>query len=162
MRDRVLLKPGDMAVSCYDGFHGSRSESCFPLGYYEGICLEVDPEAASSWITQNAPAFRVDFSALKEDLLDSKWYMVGSAGSRCEHVFRELYESAFYAERTYLQLKALELLMLLERIPQEAGAGIGDKFLSLCGTDRVGAPSAGSSADQPGGVCISCPIGSRA
>ena len=32
MRDRVLLKPGDMAVSCYDGFHGSRSESCFPLG----------------------------------------------------------------------------------------------------------------------------------
>ena len=108
MRDRVLLKPGDMAVSCYDGFHGSRSESCFPLGYYEGICLEVDPEAASSWITQNAPAFRVDFSALKEDLLDSKWYMVGSAGSRCEHVFRELYESASYADRTFLQLKALE------------------------------------------------------
>ena len=34
MRDRVLLKPGDMAVSCYDGFHGSSSESCFPLGYY--------------------------------------------------------------------------------------------------------------------------------
>lgn len=48
--------------------------------------------------------------------------MVGSAGSRCEHVFRELYESAFYAERTYLQLKALELLMLLDRIPQESGA----------------------------------------
>lgn len=36
--------------------------------------------------------------------------------------FRELYESAFYAERTYLQLKALELLMLLDRIPQESGA----------------------------------------
>ena len=121
MRDRVLLKPGDMAVSCYDGFHGSRSESCFPLGYYEGICLEVDPEAASSWISQNAPAFRVDFSALKEDLLDSKWYMVGSAGSRCEHVFRELYESAPYADHAFLQLKALELLLLLERIPQESG-----------------------------------------
>ena len=30
MRDRVLLKPGDMAVSCYDGFHGSSSASCFP------------------------------------------------------------------------------------------------------------------------------------
>ena len=121
MRDRVLLKPGDMAISCYDGFHGSRSESRFPLGYYEGIFLEVDPEAASSWITQNAPAFRVDFSALKEDLLDSKWYMVGSAGSRCEHVFRELYESAPYADHAFLQLKALELLLLLERIPQESG-----------------------------------------
>ena len=25
MRDRVLLKPGDMAISCYDGVHGSIS-----------------------------------------------------------------------------------------------------------------------------------------
>lgn len=122
MRDRVLLKPGDMAISCYDGVHGSISESRFPLGYYEGICLEVNSEAASGWIAQHAPAFHVDFSALKQNHLESKWYMVGSAGSRCEHVFRELYESAFYAERTYLQLKALELLMLLDRIPQESGA----------------------------------------
>ena len=120
MRDSVLLKPGDIAISCYDGFHGSRSESYFPLGYYEGICLEVDPEAASRWIAQNAPAFRVDLSALRQNLLDSKWYMVGSAGSRCEHVFRELYESASYADHTFLQLKALELLMLLELIPQES------------------------------------------
>ena len=122
MRDSVLLKPGDMAISCYDGVHGSSSESRFPLGYYEGICLEVNPEAASVWIAQHAPAFHVDFSALKQNLLESKWYMAGSAGSRCEHVFRELYESTFYAEHTYLQLKVLELLMLLERIPQEAGA----------------------------------------
>ena len=63
----------------------------------------------------------MDFSALKQNLLDSKWYMVGSAGSRCEHVFRELYESASYADHTVLQLKVLELLLLLERIPQESG-----------------------------------------
>ena len=25
----------DMAISCYDGVHGSRSESHFPLGYYD-------------------------------------------------------------------------------------------------------------------------------
>ena len=123
MRDRVLLKPGDMAISCYDGFHGSRSESRFPLGYYEGICLEVAPKAANDWMAQNAPAFRIDFSALKQNLLDNKWYMVCSSGSRCEHVFRELYESASYADRTFLQLKALELLMLLERIPQESEIG---------------------------------------
>ena len=121
MRDSVLLKPGDMAISCYDGVHGSSSESRFPLGYYEGICLEVNSEAASGWIAQHAPAFHVDFSALKQNLLDSKWYMVGSAGSRCEHVFRELYESASYADHTVLQLKVLELLLLLERIPQESG-----------------------------------------
>lgn len=123
MRSHVLLKPGDMAISCYDGFHGSSSESRFPLGYYEGICLGVDPKAANDWMAQNAPAFRIDFSALKQNLLDNKWYMVCSSGSRCEHVFRELYESASYADRTFLQLKALELLMLLERIPQESEIG---------------------------------------
>ena len=122
LRDHVLLKPGDMAISCYDGVHGSRSESHFPLGYYEGICLEVDPERARRWVERNAPAFRVDFSALQQNLLGDKWYRCSPAGPRCEHVFRELYESAFYAERTYLQLKVLELLMLLDRIPQESGA----------------------------------------
>ena len=116
MRSHVLLKPGDMAISCYDGLHGTKSESHFPLGYYEGLCLEIDPAAAGHWIRLNAPAFPIDFTALKQNLLGSKWYMVGPAGPRCEHVFRELYESASYAERGFLQLKVLELMLLLEKI----------------------------------------------
>jgi len=47
MRDRVLLKPGDMAISCYDGFHGSSSESRFPLGYYEGIWRQTRKQPAT-------------------------------------------------------------------------------------------------------------------
>lgn len=65
MRDSVLLKPGDMAVSCYDGRHGTRSESRFPLGCYEGLCLEVDPATAQNWLEKNAPGFSVDFAVLK-------------------------------------------------------------------------------------------------
>ena len=121
LRDHVLLKPGDMAISCYDGVHGSRSESNFPLGYYEGICLEVDPERARRWIERNAPAFRVDFSALQQNLLGDKWYRCSPAGPRCEHVFRELYESAAYLDPAFLRLKVLELLMLLCSIPRGAG-----------------------------------------
>lgn len=119
LRDHVLLKPGDMAISCYDGLRGARSESDFSLGYYEGVCLEVNPIAARVWIEKNAPAFLVDFSALKQNLLADKWYMYGSAGPRCEHVFRELYESAPYSDIDFLRLKAVELLMLLSRIPHE-------------------------------------------
>ena len=81
MRSHVLLKPGDMAISCYDGLHGTKSESHFPLGYYEGLCLEIDPAAAGHWIRLNAPAFPIDFTALKQNLLGSKWYMVGPAAS---------------------------------------------------------------------------------
>ena len=64
MRSHVLLKPGDMAISCYDGLHGTKSESHFPLGYYEGLCLEIAPAAAGHWIRLNAPAFPIDFTAL--------------------------------------------------------------------------------------------------
>lgn len=119
-RDHVLLKPGDMAISCYDGVHGTQSESRFPLGYYEGICLEVEPAAAQRWLARSAPAFAVDFAAVRENLLDGKWYRCGPAGPRCEHVFRELYENASYFDLQYLRLKALELLMLLGRIPRQA------------------------------------------
>lgn len=93
MQDHVLMKPGDMAVSCYDGYHGKSSESWFPLGYYEGICLEVEPVDAGRWLERNAPAFSVNFKVLKENLLGNKWYLSSPAGPRCEHVFRELYET---------------------------------------------------------------------
>lgn len=86
MRSHVLLKPGDMAISCYDGLHGTKSESHFPLGYYEGLCLEIDPAAA---------------------------------GTCCGSVL-------------------------------------------LCRADGAGTPSPGSSADEPGGICVSCPSGSGA
>lgn len=41
---------------------------------------------------------------------------------RCEHVFRELYESIAYLDPGFLQLKVLELLMLLGRVPRESAA----------------------------------------
>ena len=64
LRDHVLLKPGDMAISCYDGVHGTMSESHFPLGYYEGICLEVDSGSRPALDrAERAGAFRGLFRA---------------------------------------------------------------------------------------------------
>lgn len=96
LRDHVLLKPGDMAVSCYDGFHGNANLN---HGSHWDIMREyalksIRP-AAQRWLEQNAPAFSVDFPSLKANLLGNKWYLYSSAGPRCEHVFRELYESYF-------------------------------------------------------------------
>ena len=50
--------------------------------------------------------------------------MFGTAGPRCEHVFRELYENAPYMDLRFLRLKVVELLMLLSRIPQEEGTDL--------------------------------------
>ena len=121
-REHVLLTPGDMAVSCFDGIHGMHSESRFPLGYYEGICIVVNPVPAQQWMDQHIPSFAINFDLLKRNLLSGRWYMVGHAGPRCDHVFRELSENADYFDAQYLQLKVIELLMLLTRIPRiEAG-----------------------------------------
>lgn len=117
-REHVILGPGDMAVSRFDGMHGAQSESRFPLGYYEGVCLEVKPEPARRWLLQHAPCFDVDFDLLQRNLLSRRWYAHGPAGPRCEHVFRELFENASYCDLAYLQLKAIELLMLLCQIPR--------------------------------------------
>lgn len=157
MRDSVLLKPGDMAVSCYDGRHGTRSESRFPLGCYEGLCLEVDPAAAQNWLEKNAPGFSVDFAVLKQNLLGNRWFMFGTAGPRCEHVFRELYENAPYMDLRFLRLKVVELLMLLSRIPQEEGTDL------YCSTEQT--ELAHHLRDHlltnREGVCLPCAAGRR-
>ena len=122
--DCVILTPGDMSISTFDGIHGTQSESMFPLGRYDGLCILVDCNAAYQWMRQHAPDFATDFAGLQEKLLAGRWYVAGNAGPRCEHVFREIYENAAYFDLSYLRLKMLELFMLLDRIhctpaPQE-------------------------------------------
>ena len=92
-RDRVALTPGDMALSLLDGVHGALSESRFPLGYYEGVCLTVDCAPAAEWMARNVAPLRADFEALRRIVPAGRWYVAGSAGPRCEHVFRELFEN---------------------------------------------------------------------
>ena len=117
-RDQAALTPGDLAVSTFDGTHGARSESRFPLGHYEGVCIDVDCAAAARWMRKNAAPLATDFSALRENLLGGRWYVAMSAGPCCEHVFRELFENMPYFDRAYLQLKVLELFMLLGSVPR--------------------------------------------
>lgn len=122
-REHVLLKPGDMAVSRCDGVHGAETVSYLPLGYYEGLCLQIDPERVERWMARHAPAFVVDISRLMKNLLREGWYMFGEIDHRCERVFQELYEGISDFDTQYLQLKVVELLMLLTRILRsECGA----------------------------------------
>lgn len=109
----ITLTPGDMAVSLYDGSGPAKTWSSFPLGYYEGLVLMVQLEEANRWMRQHMGVFAVDLSKLKDALLRHRWYWLGNAGPRCEHVFRELYECSSYSDSAYLQLKVAELFMLL-------------------------------------------------
>lgn len=118
LREQAMLTPGGLSVSCFDGLHGAQSTSLFPLGYYAGLCLQIDCAAATRWMQRHVAPLAVDLSALRANLLGSRWFMLGEAGPRCEHVLRELYENLPYFDREYLQLKVLELLMLLRSMPR--------------------------------------------
>lgn len=123
LRDHVLLKPGDMAISCYDGVHGTMSESHFPLGYYEGI---LPGGSSGSRPALGSRGTRRRFPWTFPRSIATSWAVSGihtaRPGPRCEHVFRELYESIAYLDPGFLQLKVLELLMLLGRVPRESAA----------------------------------------
>lgn len=88
MWDNVLLKPGDMAVSSFDGIHSAQSESYFPLGYYDGICLGIDPIVAEKWLKNNVQALSLAINKLRNNFIGNRWYMYNSAGPHCEQVFR--------------------------------------------------------------------------
>ena len=92
-RDHVTLTPGDMALSTFDGIHGTESESQMPLGYYEGVCVAVDCGRAGEWMRRNVAPLSVDFHEMRRNLLGGRWYAAMDAGPRCEHVFRELMEN---------------------------------------------------------------------
>lgn len=111
--DLGIVEPGDVAVSLYDGEHGTHSISRFPLGFYDGLSLYVDCDLAMKWLAKNFPCLSINLTHLKDQLLKDHWYWVGPAGTRCEHVFRELFECVSYADKAYIQLKVAELFLLL-------------------------------------------------
>lgn len=114
--EQVTLNPGDMAVSMYCEANPTETWSSFPLGYYEGLCLLVKLAEANEWENKNAGIFAVNLFEMKENLIRDKWYWVNDAGPRCEHVFRELHECMSYSDVIYIQLKVMELFMLLTKI----------------------------------------------
>ncbi len=81
LRDQVLLKPGDMAISCYDGVHGTRSESRFPLGYYEGICLEIEPSCGAALDREKRPGLFREFRGAPAGPLGEQMVYVRRGGA---------------------------------------------------------------------------------
>ena len=79
--------------------------------------MQIDSAPATRWMQLHLAPLAGDLSALRANLLGNRWFMLGEAGPRCEHVLRELYENLPYFDREYLQLKVLELLMLLRSMP---------------------------------------------
>lgn len=133
LRDHVLLKPGDMAISCYDSLCGARSESHFPLGYYEGVCLEIDPTAAKQvelvrHIRDHLLSDRDGYVSLAE-LAEEHEISV----SHLQKLFKQIYGAPVYRyiKEYRLERAAVELVRSSESvtvIAQNAGYDNASKF----------------------------------
>lgn len=117
--DTGVLVPGDVAVSMFDGIHGTCTESRFPFGFYDGLTIYAACDEATAWMAKNMSCLGIDLNQLRRKILNDHWYWIGAAGTRCEHVFRELFECISYADRNYVRLKVAELFLLLPLLKQQ-------------------------------------------
>ena len=49
-------------------------------------------------MAKNMRCLGIDLNRLRRQIMTDHWYWIGTAGARCEHVFRELFECVSYAD----------------------------------------------------------------
>jgi AraC-like DNA-binding protein len=104
----VYFGKGDLCVSIYDL---TKTVSDFPLGYYEGLEIFIDVDAANDHIRTLIPDF--DLIELYESLEKSKGYRLVRANEKIDHVIGELYCVDERIKEPYFKLKCLELLLFV-------------------------------------------------
>ena len=102
----VYFGKGDLCVSIYDL---TKTNSDFPLGYYGGLEIFIDIDAANNHVKSHIPDF--DLIELYESLEKSKGYKLIRANEKIDHVIGELYCVDERIKESYFKLKCLELLL---------------------------------------------------
>lgn len=104
----VYFRKGDLCVSIYDL---TKTISDFPLGYYKGLEIFIDIDAANDYIKGLMPDF--DLIGLYESLEKHKGYKLFRANEKIDHVIGELYCVDERIKEPYFKLKCLELLLFV-------------------------------------------------
>lgn len=104
----VYFGKGDLCVSIYDL---TKTNSDFPLGYYEGLEFFIDIDVANEHIKGLIPDF--DLIELYESLEKHKGYRLFRANEKIDHVIGELYCVDNRIKEPYFKLKCLELLLFV-------------------------------------------------
>ncbi|WP_407424761.1 helix-turn-helix domain-containing protein [Methanobrevibacter sp.] len=104
----VYFGKGDLCVSIYDL---TKTISDFPLGYYEGLEIFIDVDAANEHIRDLIPD--LDLIELYESLEKSKGYRLLRSNEKIDHVIGELYCVDARIREPYFKIKCLELLLFV-------------------------------------------------
>lgn len=102
----VYFGKGDLCISIYDL---TKTLSDFPLGYYKGMEIFIDVDAANDYVKEYIPDF--DLIDFYEELHNSKGYVLVRSNEEIDHVIGELYHVDERIRESYHKLKCLELLL---------------------------------------------------
>lgn len=111
--DRVLsLHQGDLVI--YPCVCQSPKLNC-PLGYYYGLSITLDLEAAPQCASCLLADVEIDLPLLFQRLLPGGAPFLLRATAQLKHVFSELYDVPPSLKKGYYKVKTLELLLFLSR-----------------------------------------------
>ena len=89
----------------------------FPLGFYFGIEILIDPNMAIEYLEPIFPEVANQINNLKKFLLDNELAVLIKKVPELQHIFDELYDIKEDIKLPYMKLKILEILLILQSIP---------------------------------------------
>lgn len=95
----------------------TRNNPEFPLGFYFGIEILIDPNIAIGYLESVFPEIAKQIKNLKEFLLKNNMAVLIKKMPELQHIFDELYNIKESIKNTYMKLKVLEILLMLQGIP---------------------------------------------
>ncbi len=104
------LSPGDIAVSAAPR---RKTDSCFPLGRYEGITLLVNTDRLLPEMLRLMEQLGINMERIRRKITEENRCLVLRAGEGGEEVFSQLYRWKSGCEPGLMRLKALEILLFI-------------------------------------------------
>lgn len=91
----------------------------FPLGFYEGIEILIDVKAASAYLIPIFPDVAEQLEVLKEVIKNNKYVVRIKQQPHLDYIFNELYNVNSVIQLSYIKIKVLEILLIMQTIPVE-------------------------------------------
>ena len=136
------LGPGDLSIGRpREGGDGD----CFPLGYYQGIRVELDVDKTPRCLSCFLEDVDVEPRRMTRRLCGDDRVFVARSMAAVEHIFSELYSVREEFRKAYMKVKVLELMLFLSRL--DAGS---DELGMRAATSWSSAAAPAASAVWPG------------
>ena len=94
-----------------------RITSEFPLGFYEGIGICLDVDKAAEYISSMFPNIARQIYLLRDQIKQNDNMVFIRRVPELNHIFEELYSVDPQIEQSYIKLKVLEIILMIQTVP---------------------------------------------